>query len=122
MSKIRTVLGDVAADQAGITLTHEHIRYAYAGCEFDHRNVWDVETIADKVGRVFHTGHSDYGIKTVVDLTPAEIGRHPELMAEVSRRSGVHIVATTGFFPESAGMGIPFHWRRQKVGYIEEML
>jgi phosphotriesterase-related protein len=122
MSKIRTVLGDVAADQAGITLTHEHIRYAYAGCEFDHRNVWDVETVANKVGQVFHTGHSDYGIKTVVDLTPAEIGRHPELMAQVSRRSGVHVVATTGFFPESAGMGIPFHWRRQKVGYIEEML
>jgi phosphotriesterase-related protein len=122
MAKIRTVLGDIAPEDAGVTLTHEHIRYAYPGCEHDHRNVWDFDTVADEVGKILELGVKDYGIKTVVDLTPAEIGRHPELMAEASRRSGAHIVATTGFFPESSAMGIPFHWRRQKVEYIEEML
>ena len=55
-------------------------------------------------------------------MTPAEIGRHPALFAEVARRSGANIVATTGFFPESSGMGIPFHWRRQSVERVTEML
>jgi phosphotriesterase-related protein len=122
MAKIRTVLGDIDPEEAGVTLTHEHIRYAYAGCEYDHRNVWDFDTVASQVGHVLELGVKEYGIKTVVDLTPAEIGRHPELMAEASRRSGAHIIATTGFFPEGSAMGIPFHWRRQSVDYIEEML
>ena len=42
MPGIRTVLGDIAAEEAGVTLTHEHIRYAYQGCEFDHNSVWDL--------------------------------------------------------------------------------
>jgi phosphotriesterase-related protein len=122
VSCIRTVLGDIAPADAGVTLTHEHIRYAYPGCEFDHRNVWDFDTVARDVAAVLRKGLEENAIRTVVDLTPAEIGRHPELIAEVSRRSGTHIVATTGFFPESTGMGILFHWRRQSVEYIEEML
>ncbi|MFI4986297.1 MAG: hypothetical protein ACHQF3_02560 [Alphaproteobacteria bacterium] len=122
MAIIRTVLGDIPPQEAGISLTHEHIRYAYAGCEVDHRNVWDFETVATEVAEVLKLGREKYGITAMVDLTPAEIGRHPALMAEVARRTGVHVIATTGFFPESTGMGIPFHWRRQTVEYITEML
>ena len=71
MAKIRTVLGDIAPEDAGVTLTHEHIRYAYPGCEHDHRNVWDFDTVADEVGKILELGVKDYGIKTVVDLRSA---------------------------------------------------
>jgi phosphotriesterase-related protein len=121
MTKIRTVLGDISPDEAGITLTHEHLRYAYYGTEFDHKNAWTFEQTATDVARALREGR-DRGIQTVVDMTPAEIGRHPELYAEASRRSGVHVVAITGFFPESAGMGIPFHWRRTSLEYTTDML
>jgi phosphotriesterase-related protein len=122
MPAIRTVLGDITADTAGVTLTHEHLRYAYAGCESDHHNVWDFDATAHQVAEVVAKGDREYGIHTIVDLTPAEIGRHPELFAEVARQSGANVVATTGFFPESSGMGIPFHWRRQSIEYVAEML
>ena len=46
MAKIRTVLGDIAPEEAGVTLTHEHIRYAYPGCEYDHKNLWDFDEAA----------------------------------------------------------------------------
>jgi phosphotriesterase-related protein len=120
MAVIRTVLGDVAPDAAGVTLTHEHVRYAYQGCEFDHNNVWDFDTVAGEVGRAVRAMVSDYGVRTMVDLTPPDIGRHPELLAEVSRRSGAHIIATTGFYAE--GMGIGFYWRRKPIDYIAEMI
>jgi phosphotriesterase-related protein len=120
MPVIRTILGDIAPKDAGVVLTHEHIRYAYQGCEFDHNNVWDLDTVADEVGRAAHTMVTDYGIKTIVDLTPPDIGRHPELLAEVSRRSGAHVVATTGFYAER--MGIGFYWRRKSIDYIAEMM
>jgi phosphotriesterase-related protein len=122
MATIRTVLGDIPPASAGVTLTHEHLRYAYAGCEFDHHNVWDFEETAREVSDVVAKGDREYGIHTLVDLTPAEIGRHPELFAEVSRRSGTNVVATAGFFPESSGMGIPFHWRRVSAEYTAEVL
>jgi len=117
---IRTVLGDIAPQDAGVTLTHEHIRYAYQGCEFDHNNVWDLDQVADDVGRRIHGMVKEYGVKTMVDLTPPDIGRHPELLAEVSRKSGAHIIATTGFYAER--MGIGFYWRRKSVEYIADML
>ncbi len=122
MAKIRTVLGDIAPDQAGITLTHEHIRYAYNGYQNDHRQVWSVDGLASEISPAVKSGHDDFGIATLVDMTPPEIGRHPELLAEVSRRSNTHIVATAGFFPQVEGMGIPYHWRRMPIDYIAEEL
>lgn len=122
MPRIRTVLGDMSADEAGITLTHEHLRYAYAGCEYDHRNVWDVETAASQIGRALKNGMEQHGIRTMVDLTPPELGRHPYLIAECARRSGMHVIATTGFYGEHNAIGIPFYWRRKPIEYIEEMM
>ncbi len=120
MAIIRTVLGDIAADRAGLTLTHEHVRYAYSGCEYDHHNVFEFNDAAESIARVMKSGVDDYGIKTLVDLTPPEIGRHPELIAEVQRRSGMQIVAATGFYAER--MGIPFYWRRKSIDYIADMM
>ncbi len=122
MSIIRTVLGDISPEAAGGTLTHEHIRYAYPGCELDHRCVWDFESVATDVGGQFKKMKESCDISTVVELTPPEIGRHPELFAEISRRSDMNIVATTGFFPEANAMGIPFHWRRQQHEDVVNML
>jgi phosphotriesterase-related protein len=117
---VRTVLGDIAPADAGVTLTHEHIRYAYQGCEFDHNNVWNFDTVAAEVGSAVRTMAREYGVRTMVDLTPPDLGRHPELLAEVGRRSGAHIIATTGFYAE--GMGIGFYWRRKSVDYIAETI
>jgi phosphotriesterase-related protein len=122
MTIIRTVLGDVPADQAGITLTHEHLRYAYAGCEYDHNNVWDVDAVAAQIGETLRSGMEQHGIRTVVDLTPAEIGRHPRLMAETQRVSGVNIIATTGFYSEHNAAGLPLYWRRKSIEYMEELM
>lgn len=113
MAVIRTVLGDVPSEKAGVTLAHEHILYAYPGADLDHRTLFDFEEIADRVAGVARTGREDYGITTIVEMTPVEVYRHPPLMRAVAERSGVNIIAVTGFFPET--MGIPYYWRRQTV-------
>lgn len=122
MPKIRTVLGDIDPAAAGPTLTHEHLRYAYNGWQNDANCIWDMQEAAAAIARVVKDGVETYGFRTIVDMTPPEIGRHPELMAEIARQSGAHIVAIAGFFPESEGMGIPFHWRRQSVDYIADAM
>src|ERR1700733_3799581 len=118
MAAIRTVLGDVASDRAGVTLAHEHILYAYPGADLDHRTQFDFEQVAGQIAGVLRTGRRDNSVSTVVEMTPVEVYRHPPLMRAVSERSGVNIIAVTGFFPES--MGIPHYWRRQTVEELTE--
>jgi phosphotriesterase-related protein len=113
MAVIRTVLGDVDSYRAGVTLAHEHILYAYPGADLDHRTQFDFEQVADQIAGVLRAGLDDNSVATVVEMTPVEVYRHPPLMRAVSERSGVHIIAVTGFFPQS--MGIPYYWRRQTV-------
>ncbi len=118
MAVIRTVLGDIPAEQAGVTLAHEHILYAYPGADLDHRTTFDFEEIADRVATVARAGREENRITSLVEMTPVEVYRHPPLMRAVSERSGVNVIAVTGFFPES--MGIPYYWRRQTVEELTE--
>ena len=118
MAVIRTVLGDVDSERAGVTLAHEHILYAYPGADLDHRTQFDLEEVAENVTGVMRSGLIDNGVATLVEMTPVEVYRHPPLMRAVSERSGVNVIAITGFFPES--MGIPYYWRRQTVEELTE--
>jgi|SRR5579862_6526286 len=118
MNVVRTVTGDVPAEKLGITLTHEHILYAYPGADLDHRTAFNLEDVAGRIGGELRRGLEDHGIATVVEMTPAEVYRHPPLMRMVSEASGVNIVAVTGFFPQS--MGLPYYWRRQTVDELAQ--
>ncbi|TKK90754.1 hypothetical protein FDA94_03030 [Herbidospora galbida] len=113
MEVFRTVLGDVSPETSGRFLTHEHLLYGYPGAELDHRTVLDYENNVAFIAKQVADGMNDWGFGTLVDMTPPEVGRHPELMAEVARRTGMNVIAITGFFPER--MGVPYYWRRQTV-------
>lgn len=110
---VRTVLGDVPAESIGSTLTHEHLLYTYPGGEVDHRSAFHLAAAVDRISEELSAAMANFGYRTLVDMTPAEVGRHPELMARVARRTGANVIAATGFFPER--MGIPYWWRRQSV-------
>ncbi len=97
---------------------HEHMIAAWPGVEFDHRGVFDWDAVADEVAAELAAGKARHGFQTVVDITPPELGRDPFFIAEVSRRSGVNLVAVTGFFCQS--MGIPYHWRRQSIDEVAD--
>ncbi len=42
------------------------------------------------------------GVGTVVDVTPSGKGRDPVALREISTRTGVHVIAATGFYKEPA--------------------
>ena len=113
MKKIRTVTGDVPAEKMGRTLTHEHLLYTYPGGEYDHISSFVLDQAVERIANELKAGADEYKYGTLVDMTPAEVGRHPELMKRVSEKTGVNVIAVTGFFPER--MGIPYWFRRQTV-------
>lgn len=114
--KIRTVTGDVPAEKIGRTLTHEHLLYTYPGGEYDHLSSYRLDDAVDRVSTELSEGMKACGFATLVDMTPCEVGRSPELMKRVAERTGCNIIAVTGFFPES--MGLPYWYKRQTINEL----
>lgn len=86
---VRTVLGDVPPAELGIVDAHDHLFLASAllpGQELDDTEAARAEALAFRA----------QGGGTVVQWTPYGLGRRAERLAEVSRVTGVNIVAATG--------------------------
>jgi phosphotriesterase-related protein len=93
---VNTVRGPIDASRLGFTLPHEHILAASAGFlqswpEFFGGRGALVRKVIDRLEAA-----KDEGIDTIVDVTPADVGRDVRLLEEVSRKSGMQIVACTG--------------------------
>ena len=90
---IRTVLGDVDPRALGVTYAHEHVvidggRSVQLEPDFD---LSDVDAMATEVGAAM-----ELGLGAVIDAMPSDCGRSALKLAELSRRTGLHIVAPTG--------------------------
>jgi phosphotriesterase-related protein len=116
---VMTVTGPLARSDLGRVLVHEHVLVTYAGAHLDPTDTWDREQcIIGAVERMKEL--LDHGVNVFVDPCPIELGRDPELLAEVSERSGMNIVCATGFYFEHNAIGIPFYWRARTAEEIAE--
>jgi phosphotriesterase-related protein len=115
-----TVLGPVDRSELGRILVHEHVQVNLPGSEldpgFDHDRPGVVATATERLIEL-----RELGVRTFVDPCPIELGRDVELLAEVSRASGVNIVCATGFYFEQDGIGIPHYWRLRWPEEIAEL-
>ena len=114
MTFIRTVLGDIAPADLGITYAHEHLiidggRPVQMQPDFD---LGDVDAIAEELA-----GAAALGLRAVVDAMPCDAGRNAEKLADLSRRTRVHVIAPTGLHHDRY-YG-PAHWSHAVT--IEEM-
>ncbi len=119
--KVNTVLGPVLSADMGVTLVHEHILFGYPGWEgdqtmypFDHGRY--VGTAVE-----FLKPLKDFGLRTLVDPTPLDGGRNIDVLKEVSEKSGVNIICSTGYYFE--GEGAPAYWHfHSQFGDVTEQL
>lgn len=93
---IQSVTGFVAATDLGFTLVHEHVACACAGAIRGLASlIGGVDGLATRAVEALGMARVA-GVDTIVDATPFDLGRDVELLADVSRRSGVTIIAATG--------------------------
>lgn len=97
MKKINGALGLIDTKDIGYTLMHEHILCADWSIRiaFPDRLVHD-EFIKLAVREVNMA--KDIGIKTIVDCTPINLGRDVIILREVAEKTGMQIIAATGFY------------------------
>lgn len=106
MAHIQSVLGPVKPEELGPTLPHEHIICDASLCRSRRENaeslpwgsyMWfdEPETMIEEL-RDFRVN----GGGCVVEVTCHGWGRDPKALREISKSSGIHIVATAGFYVE----------------------
>jgi phosphotriesterase-related protein len=96
MTKINSVLGPIDSADLGYTLMHEHIMVSPAGVYRDYPELLGPDAMERVLARL--TAAREEGIETIVDATTLDLGREVELLAEAARRSGVNIIACTGWW------------------------
>ena len=102
---IRTVLGDIDPSDLGVTYAHEHliIDSPLIVERWPHIHLYSVEDAVNELEECRAAG-----VSAVVDAMPAASGRDPVRLAEISRRSGISIVACTGLHTSKYYEGQPW--------------
>ena len=93
LGKVRTVLGDVPSGELGMCFAHEHLVIDGGVPKLVNPEI-SLQRVEDAVAELAPCVAT--GLGAVVDAMPADAGRNVVKLAEISRRSGVHVVAATG--------------------------
>lgn len=112
---VRTVLGPVAPEKIGATLMHEHAPVVDRSELFGTPPA-PFEPIREKLlaqsARMLDAFHdtlsADEKPGAVVEATPIRVGRYPQLLVDLARRTKVHVVASSGFWCEAAAPQHPW--------------
>ncbi len=118
---VNTVTGPISPDDLGVTLMHEHVIFGYPGWYGDCTMAPFDREAAVSAGLETMAEVKAYGVKSFVDATPNETGRDPELLKEVSEKSGINIICATGFYFEDMGASPYFKFRNIVSDATEEI-
>ncbi|MFO7964638.1 MAG: phosphotriesterase-related protein [Desulfobacterales bacterium] len=120
-NSVNTVTGPISPDDLGITLMHEHIIFGYPGWYGDSTMAPFDREAAVSAGLKTMEEIKSYGVASFVDATPNETGRDVMLLKEVSEKSGVNIICSTGFYFEGMGASPYFKFRSVVSDAVEEI-
>jgi phosphotriesterase-related protein len=98
MSRVVTVTGHVDAADLDFTLVHEHVVAASPGVLTSWPELHGGRTAVAQRGTQALSAARASGVRTIVDCTTFDLGRDALLLADVSRASGVAIIAATGIW------------------------
>jgi 5-phospho-D-xylono-1,4-lactonase len=90
---IRTVLGDIEPSSLGLTLGHDHLMTHPPDDVNDTDLIMDDLEAATRELELFKRA----GGGAVVEMTTVDYGRDAGELEKISRASGVHLIAATGF-------------------------
>ncbi len=115
--RLETVTGPVSPDQLGITLMHEHVLVDFIGAvgvtpsRYDARVVFDV--VLPHLQQVRRLG-----CETLVECTPAYLGRDPRLLRRLSDAAEIRILTNTGYYGAAGDKHLPAHAFTETAGRL----
>src|SRR5216684_1554194 len=98
MAGIESVTGSVAESDLGFVLVHEHIMASSPGILTSWPELCCGRAALIGAGVRALREAKAAGVSTIVDCTTFDLGRDAGLLAEVSKASGVTVIASTGLW------------------------
>ena len=99
---IQTVNGEMAADDMGFTLPHEHVIVDWNGMDGKSRERYDPAEVVTVIKPLLDDVRK-LGVRTFADCTPQYLGRNVNLLSTLSRATGLNILTCTGLHEKT-------HW------------
>ena len=105
---VQTVTKAVSVADMGLTLIHEHLLVDFIGADKITSDRWNR---AEVVARMLpYLGElKRLGCQTLLECTPAFLGKDPLLLRELSERSGIQILTNTGYYGAVDNKFLPPH-------------
>jgi predicted metal-dependent phosphotriesterase family hydrolase len=108
---IETVAGKIPAANLGVTLTHEHVLVDFVGADKATPSRYKAEEVFQialpKLRELYEAGG-----RTLVECTPAFLGRDPLLLKRLSHASKIQILTNTGLYGAAEDRYIPkYAWQ-----------
>ncbi len=105
---IMTVEGPILSEQMGSTLIHEHLLVDFIGADQYDPTSWNKNEVTDVV-LPFLEQLKALGTNTLVECTPAYLGRDIPLLVALSQKSGLHLITNTGYYGAVDNKFLPAH-------------
>lgn len=96
-STIMGVCGPIAPEDLGFTLMHEHILVMNWSMRQSFTKWLDRPSFVEKAVKALKQA-KELGVKSIVDLTPINLGRDIQLIHEVAEKAEINVIAATGFY------------------------
>lgn len=103
---IITVKGKIDPSDLGKTLIHEHVLVDFIGADKISSDRWEHDAVIRKV-LPYLLEIKSRGFQSIVECTPAYIGRDVRLLQKLSEQSGLQILTNTGYYGASDNKYLP---------------
>jgi 5-phospho-D-xylono-1,4-lactonase len=90
---IRTVRGDIAPESLGVTYMHEHL-YGFSPTEGSDPDLTLNSEAAAAHELLLFKGA---GGRAIVEMSPQDYSRNPQVLKRLSETTGVHVIGVTGY-------------------------
>jgi phosphotriesterase-related protein len=105
---VETAIGPVGTNSLGVTLVHEHILVDFIGAAAVSPSRYDSDEVFTTVLPHLQAAHR-LGLRTLVECTPAYLGRDAALLRRLSRASNLNILSNTGYYGAAQDKHLPAH-------------
>ena len=114
-----TVNGWIDAGKMGFSLTHEHIMVDFIGADKIDPSRYDADEVFRTAIPVLLAA-KQRGCQTMMECTPAYIGRDVKLLKRLSVASGLNILTNTGYYGAAGEKYLPTHAYTETAHQIAE--
>lgn len=115
--RIMTVKGPISPADMGVSLIHEHVLVDFIGAAQIHPGRWQHAQVIP-VAQPFLQQWKNLGGRTLVECTPAYLGRDPLLLKKLADATGLHLITNTGYYGAGQDKYLPAHAFTETAGQL----